>query len=109
MDRDYDHFYGFGEKTGHLDKKGRRLRMSPKDAIGHDPETGDPMYKHIPFYIRVNENDLRPVGLFYHNSYDCVFDLGEGCPATGSATATTRPTAATSTCSCWPVRPCPRF
>ena len=72
-----DCFYGFGEKTGHLDKKGRRLRMSPKDAIGHDPETGDPMYKHIPFYIRVNEHDLRPVGLFYHNSYDCVFDLGE--------------------------------
>ena len=29
-----DHFYGFGEKTGHLDKKGRHLRMSPKDAIG---------------------------------------------------------------------------
>ena len=33
VDRDYDHFYGFGEKTGHLDKKGRRLRMSPKDAL----------------------------------------------------------------------------
>ena len=77
VDREFDHFYGFGEKTGHLDKKGRRLRMSPKDAIGHDPETGDPMYKHIPFYVRVNEHDLRPVGLFYHNSYDCVFDLGE--------------------------------
>lgn len=77
-DRDNDHFYGFGEKTGHLDKKGRRLRMSPKDAIGHDPEFGDPMYKHIPFYIRVSEmNGLRPVGLFYHNSYDCVFDLGQ--------------------------------
>ena len=27
-------------------------------------------YKHIPFYIRVNEHDLRPVGLFYNNSYD---------------------------------------
>ena len=77
VDREYDHFFGFGEKTGHLDKKGRRLRMSPKDAIGHDPETGDPMYKHIPFYIRVNEKDRRPIGLFYHNSYDCVFDLGE--------------------------------
>ena len=76
-DREFDHFYGFGEKTGHLDKHGRRLRMSPKDAIGHDPENGDPMYKHIPFYIRVNENDKRPVGLFYHNSYDCVFDLGQ--------------------------------
>ena len=77
MDREKDHFYGFGEKTGHLDKKGRRLRMSPKDAIGHDPETGDPMYKHIPFYIRINENNLHALGLFYHNSYDCIFDMGE--------------------------------
>ena len=77
MDREKDHFYGFGEKTGHLDKKGRRLRMSPKDAIGHDPENGDPMYKHIPFYIRVNEEQLHALGLFYHNSYDCVFDMGQ--------------------------------
>ena len=77
LDRKNDHFYGFGEKTGHLDKKYRRLRMSPKDAIGHDPETGDPMYKHIPFYLRVNQNDLHSLGLFYHNSYDCVFDLGQ--------------------------------
>lgn len=75
MDRDHDHFYGFGEKTGHLDKKGRRLRMSPKDAIGHDPEFGDPMYKHIPFYIRVNDQVKHAVGLFYNNSYDSVFDL----------------------------------
>ena len=77
MDREKDHFYGFGEKTGHLDKKGRRLRMSPKDAIGHDPENGDPMYKHIPFYIRINEDKLHALGLFYHNSYDCVFDMGQ--------------------------------
>ncbi len=77
MDREKDHFFGFGEKTGHLDKKGRRLRMSPKDAIGHDPENGDPMYKHIPFYLRVNENDRHVLGLFYHNSYDSVFDMGQ--------------------------------
>ena len=77
VDREHDHFFGFGEKTGHLDKRGRRLRMSPKDAIGHDPETGDPMYKHIPFYLRVSDVDRRTVGLFYHNSYDCVFDLGQ--------------------------------
>ena len=77
MDREKDHFFGFGEKTGYLDKKGRRLRMSPKDAIGHDPEHGDPMYKHIPFYIRINEDRLHALGLFYNNSYDCVFDMGE--------------------------------
>ncbi|MBQ7561355.1 MAG: DUF4968 domain-containing protein [Synergistaceae bacterium] len=77
MDREKDFFYGFGEKTGNLDKKFRRLRMSPKDAIGHDPETGDPMYKHIPFYIRVNRDNLHSLGIFYNNSYDCVFDLGQ--------------------------------
>ena len=77
MDRDTDHFYGFGEKTGYLDKKFRRMRMCPKDAIGTDPETGDPMYKHIPFYIRVNDTNLHALGLFYHNSYDCVFDMGQ--------------------------------
>lgn len=77
MDRAKDHFFGFGEKTGHLDKKFRRMRMSPKDAIGHDPETGDPMYKHIPFYVRIHEDKQHAVGLFYHNSYDCVFDMGQ--------------------------------
>ena len=77
MDPVNDHFYGFGEKTGCLDKKGRRLRMSPKDAIGHDPEFGDPMYKHIPFYIRINEKTAYAIGLFYHNSYDSVFDMGQ--------------------------------
>ncbi len=77
IDAEHDHFYGFGEKTGHLDKMGRRLRMSPKDAIGHDPEYGDPMYKHIPFYIRIHDQQKHALGLFYHNSYDSVFDMGQ--------------------------------
>jgi alpha-glucosidase len=76
IDLQNDHFYGFGEKTGKLDKLGRRMRMSPKDAIGHDPEFGDPLYKHIPFYIRLNNNNRHALGLFYHNSYDSVFDMG---------------------------------
>lgn len=75
VDREKDHFYGLGEKTGYLDKKGRHLRMSPKDAIGHDPEFGDPMYKHIPFYIRINEDVQKAVGVFYNNSYDAAFDM----------------------------------
>lgn len=75
VDYENDHFYGFGEKTGHLDKKGRRMRNSPKDAIGFDPEFGEPLYKHIPFYIRINEENLHALGLFYNNSYDCVFDM----------------------------------
>lgn len=76
MDPQKDHFYGFGEKTGHLDKKGRRMRMSPKDAIGHDPEIGEPLYKHIPFYMRTDENTGKTVGFFYNNAHDSVFDMG---------------------------------
>ena len=40
-----DHFYGFGETTGELNKRGRKFRLSPKDAIGHDAGWGDPLYK----------------------------------------------------------------
>ena len=77
IDPKADHFYGFGETTGHLDKKGRRLRMAPKDAIGHDPETGGPLYKHIPFYVRLNDQHHHAYGMFYHNSYESVFDMGQ--------------------------------
>ena len=37
---------------------------------------GEPLYKHVPFYIRVNEENLHALGLFYNNSYDAVFDMG---------------------------------
>lgn len=73
---DNDHFYGFGEKSGELDKKCCRMRMNPKDSCGLDPQWGDPMYKHVPFYIRTNDVTHYAVGLFYNNSYDCVFDMG---------------------------------
>lgn len=76
MEAESDHFFGFGERAGYLDKKETRMRLTPKDAIGHDPEFADPMYKHIPFYIRTNENVRHALGLFYHNSYDTVFDMG---------------------------------
>lgn len=76
IDLQHDHFFGFGEKTGALDKRGRHMRMSPKDAIGHDPQFGEPLYKHIPFYVRVDDTKRKYLGLFYNNSYDCVFDMG---------------------------------
>lgn len=77
IDAQNDHFYGFGEKTGYLDKKNQRLRMATKDAIGQDPEFGDPMYKHIPFYIKSNSLSKYSLGIFYDNSYDGVFDMGK--------------------------------
>lgn len=71
-----DRYYGFGETTGHLNKAGRRVRLSPKDAIGHDPENSSCLYKHIPFYIRFDGIGRRACGLFYHNFWDAEFEMG---------------------------------
>lgn len=73
---DHDYFYGFGEKAGYLNKKKRRMRMHNVDTIGYDSESTDPLYKHIPFYIKLNSKNNIASGLFYHNSYDSVFDMG---------------------------------
>ncbi len=72
-----DHFFGFGESTGHLDKKEERLQLAPGDAMGYNPEKTDGLYKHIPFYVRLNEDNHIAVGYFYHNTAECEFNLGK--------------------------------
>ena len=74
--KDEDYFYGFGEKAGYLNKKKRRMRMHNVDTIGYDSEYTDPLYKHIPFYVKFNNQNNIASGIFYHNSYDSVFDMG---------------------------------
>ena len=46
-----EHYYGLGDKTGPLNLQGRRLRTQGLDALGYDPKTGDPLYKHWPFVL----------------------------------------------------------
>lgn len=71
-----DCFYGFGEKAGELDKNKRFLRQRATDAMGYDPERTDTLYKHIPFYIRLQRNNNKALGVFYHNFYESVFNMG---------------------------------
>ncbi|QDB79208.1 DUF4968 domain-containing protein [Georgenia wutianyii] len=71
-----DAFYGFGETAGPLNKARRLLTLSPKDALGYDARDTDPLYKHIPFYLRLDRRSRTAVGYFYHNTYACDFDLG---------------------------------
>ena len=71
-----DRYYGFGETAGPLDKAGRRVRLSPKDAIGYDAEHTTCLYKHIPFYVRLDGATRQATGLFYHNAWDAEFDMG---------------------------------
>ncbi|RDY32173.1 TIM-barrel domain-containing protein [Lachnotalea glycerini] len=71
-----DCFYGFGEKTGEWNKAQKFMSMSPKDAMGYNPKETDSLYKHIPFYIKLNRQSQKAVGYFYHNTYECDFDMG---------------------------------
>lgn len=73
---DDDAFYGFGETTGPLNKAQKLITMSPKDALGYDARETDPLYKHIPFYVKMNRTTRTAVGYFYHNTFACDVDLG---------------------------------
>ena len=71
-----DCFYGFGEKSGSFNKAQKFMSMSPKDAMGYNPRETDSLYKHIPFYIKLNRGTRKAVGYFYHNTCECDFDMG---------------------------------
>ncbi|MFO8055676.1 MAG: glycoside hydrolase family 31 protein [bacterium] len=69
---DNEHYYGFGEKTGPLDKRGERLVMWNTD-VGYDLDT-DPIYQSHPFFLALREG--RAYGLFFDNTFRSVFDMG---------------------------------
>jgi alpha-glucosidase len=71
-----EQYFGLGEKSGPMDRAGRRLRMSNADAMGYDAKTSDPLYKHTPFYITRKPATGAAYGLFYDTLSDCAFDLG---------------------------------
>lgn len=73
---DDDHrIYGLGDKTGPLNKSNRRYRILPLDALGYDPDEGDPLYKHIPVLLHRTK-----AGTWYGEIYDSLsqitLDLG---------------------------------
>jgi len=71
-----EQYFGLGEKTGPLDRAGRRFRMNNVDAMGYDAERSDPLYKHIPFYITRDAATGLAFGLFYDTYADAEFDFG---------------------------------
>lgn len=78
------HFYGLGEKTGPLDKRGQHLGGSDyvmwnSDQPGYNNAT-DPLYADIPFFIVLDKQPNQPAlahGIFFDNTYRSSFDLGK--------------------------------
>lgn len=72
-----EHFYGFGERTGLLDKLSYRMTNWTVDALDYGSLT-DEMYQAIPFFIA-----LRPevgYGIFFNTTFWSQFDIGADQP-----------------------------
>lgn len=84
-----EHFYGFGEKTGALDKRGTRMTMWNTDAydstLGGFRPDGDPLYASIPFFIGLRGTTA--YGVFTDNSSRLDFDMAASSRTTYRITA----------------------
>jgi alpha-glucosidase len=80
--RDDEQVYGFGEKTGRLNKRGRMLggysyTMWNSDTFAYENDT-DPIYVSIPFYLVLRSG--RTHGIFLDNTFRSNFDVGHTSP-----------------------------
>lgn len=70
-----EYFYGFGEKTGHLNKRGYYYEMWNTDDPKPHVENYTTLYKSIPFFITLREN--KAFGIFFDNTFKTYFDMGK--------------------------------
>lgn len=74
--REGDVFLGLGDKTGPLNLHGRKLGIAMRDALGYNPKSGDPLYKHWPFLITRDAETKQCYGILYDNMAEGTMDLG---------------------------------
>ena len=68
-------YYGFGEKTGSLDKLGMSFKIYNTDSWAYSAKSTDPLYVSIPFFIRLDNITHKACGLFYHNTNPAFLDI----------------------------------
>ncbi|RMH96357.1 MAG: DUF5110 domain-containing protein [Calditrichaeota bacterium] len=70
-----ERFFGLGEKTGNVNKRGREYVMWNSDTPGYSNQA-DPLYQSIPFFIGLREGNA--YGIYLNNSYRTTFNMGAG-------------------------------
>jgi len=68
-----EHYFGLGDKTGGLDRRGQSFRMWNTDAFLFQEFT-DPIYKSIPFFLTMRGG--RSSGVLLDNTWSSSFDFG---------------------------------
>ena len=69
------YFYGLGERTGSLNKKGYHYRNWNTDDPTPHGETYAQLYKSIPFLITLKGGEA--CGIFFDNHFESHFDMGK--------------------------------
>ncbi len=67
-------YYGFGEKTGRLERRGLAMTNWNYDIPAYTPGT-DPIYHSIPFFLGMKDGKF--YGIFFDNTYRTSFDMGK--------------------------------
>jgi alpha-glucosidase len=75
-----EHFFGLGDKTGPLDRRGQAFTLWNTDAY-HFQESTDPIYKSIPFFIATG-GPGGSYGILLDNTWRSWFDFGKQDPQT---------------------------
>lgn len=66
-------FIGLGEKTGHLNRRGKWYEHWNTDAFAYGEEE-DPLYMSTPFYMGITAQKV--YGIFLDNTYRSTFNFG---------------------------------
>ncbi|NQY81323.1 MAG: glycoside hydrolase family 31 protein [Candidatus Caenarcaniphilales bacterium] len=69
--------YGLGDKSGEINRWGKRFINKPVDALGYDASNSDPLYKDIPFFIVLDRLLKKAHGIFFDNFSEKFFDFGK--------------------------------
>ncbi|HLV97440.1 MAG TPA: TIM-barrel domain-containing protein [Ktedonobacterales bacterium] len=69
---------GGGERTGGLNRRGRKLTFWTRDALPHFDEHTDEMYQSVPFLVQVARG--RVSGLFFDSNWHATADIGRQQP-----------------------------
>ncbi|HWI66593.1 MAG TPA: TIM-barrel domain-containing protein [Symbiobacteriaceae bacterium] len=73
-----EHYYGFGQKIGFLDRRGKKMEMWTTDDPLHTPTT-EPLYQSIPFFMALRNGQAH--GFFVDTVARSYFDMGSLDPA----------------------------
>jgi len=67
-------YYGFGEKTGMLERRDLAVTNWNNDIPAYTPGT-DPVYQSIPFFLGMRAGKF--YGIFFDNTFRTSFDMGK--------------------------------